>query len=350
MSLHFLSYPRIRESHSELTPEQARQIGQAEWIATEKIHGANFCILSDGEHVECAKRKAKLGATESFFGYRDVIAPMFSTILELHAEVRAWSREHWQRDILHMALYGELYGGGYDHPDVSVVEGVQRVQTGIDYAPDINLCGFDIAVQLADQATGFDFLDFDDAHALATAREIPWVEPLARGRLTDLLEMNTDFDSTIPERHNLPALPPGTNLAEGVVLRPARELNWAPEQRPLIKLKSPRFAEDARYHQATNWSAARAHLEPGAQALDTLEWAATSRLTPPRVQAAMSKIGRPQGADDPLCAEIVEEVLADIFDDLRATHARDLLAISHEDLALLRASLAEDARALVLEL
>lgn len=345
-SIIFQSYPRIRESHSGLTPEQARQVGGMTWIATEKIHGANFCILSNGDHVECAKRKSLLDASEDFFGYREVVAPLFATIMALHEDVRAWSKANWTRDVLQIAVYGELYGGGYAHPDVPEVQGVQRVQTGVDYAPGVELCGFDIAVQCVDQVAGFDFLDFDVAHALATARHIPWVEPLARGRLADLLAMHTDFDSTIPAKHGLPALPEGSNLVEGVVLRPAQELKWVDAQRPLIKLKSPRFAEDARYHQATNWSAARAHLAPGAQAFDRLEWAASSRLTPPRYQAAMSKTGRPTHPDDPLHKAIIEEVLEDIFGELHHEHAQELLAVSHDDIALLRASLTQDIREL----
>lgn len=338
----FQSYPRIRESFAELSPEQAKQLHQVSWIATEKIHGANFCILSDGSHVECAKRKGVLDASEDFFGYRDVVAPLFSTILSLYSDVLSWSQAHLHAPILQIALHGELYGGGYAHPRVVPVPGIQRVQTGVDYAPHIHLCGFDLSV-VCDSSSPPHFLDFDVARALAASHALPWVEALARAPLGELLGFDTDFDSTLPARHNLPALPARTNLVEGVVLRPERELHWPPGQRPLIKLKSPRFAEDERYHQAVNWSASRAHLAPGAHAFERLEWAATARLTPPRYQAAMSKLGRPkQDGDGALRAAIAEEVLHDIFGELQIACAQDMLAVSHQEIALLRDSLRED--------
>ena len=172
---------------------------------------------------------------------------------------------------------------------------------------------------------------------------------MRRGRLGELLDLDTDFDSTIASSlHGLPPLPSGTNLAEGLVIRPAMELIDLP-MRPLIKLKSPRFAEDARYHQATNWSASRDHLAPGARALDLLEWEALQRMNPPRLQVAISKVGRPRGAGDELLfVELVEELTMDVLRDLREGHPHQMLAIDAEEAALLTEILRDAARDLIL--
>lgn len=354
--MQFLSYPRIRESLSDfravdLLEGHTRRLEAVEWIATEKIHGANFCVLFDRSHVECARRRGPISAEEHFFGYRDTLAPLLSSFPALFEAVSA----SLSLEITHCALFGELHGGGYAHPEVASVEGVERVQTGVDYAPGIHFCAFDLAIW--SHASGSSpseepvqrFLDFDQAQALVCAHGIDWNPALHRGRLGELLDLDPDFPSTIATSlHGLPPLPGDENLAEGFVIRPAIELDDLP-MRPLIKLKSPRFAEDARYHQATNWSAAWDHRAPGKSALDVLEWEALQRLNPPRLQAALSKVGRPgDGPGGRLFAELLEELTMDVMRDLREGHPHQMLAIDAEEAAFLMEVVRDAARELAI--
>ena len=45
-------YPSIDNTYKESTLELIAE----QWVATEKIHGANFCLIADGIHVIAAKR------------------------------------------------------------------------------------------------------------------------------------------------------------------------------------------------------------------------------------------------------------------------------------------------------
>jgi len=79
--------------------------------------------------------------------------------------------------------------------------------------------------------------------------------------------------------------------------------------RPLLKRKIDEFAEDERYRGARPWARPVQDPEP---ALNRLEQEALSLLTPARVAAAVSRVGRqdPQG--------IAEETLGDLWEDLRS--------------------------------
>ena len=49
----FRSYDKIPESARRWTDDEAalRRLHRLKWVATEKIHGANFCFLLDGDGV-----------------------------------------------------------------------------------------------------------------------------------------------------------------------------------------------------------------------------------------------------------------------------------------------------------
>ena len=338
------SYQKIDESFESLglTPAAARALQGAEWVVTEKLHGANFCIICDGEHIECAKRKALISPEEHFFGHRGVVAPMRGEVFAL------WRVLASEFETLQQVLaYGELVGGAYPHPDVAPVADVKPVQTGVYYAPQILFVGFDLAIVTSDSPTPT-YLDFDSAVAFAEQAGILWSEPLARGTLGDALEFDLAFDSRLPVRLGLPALK--ENQAEGVVIRPSKEIAIETEQkgwiRPLLKRKIATFAEDERYHQATNWSAAR-DKPSSSWGMDRIEWEAFSRLTPPRLQAAISKIGRPESPDDALAEEVLDEVARDIFEELEGAFGEAMLAVDAEGFALLRGILREEARGML---
>ncbi len=338
------SYQKIDEGFESLglTPESARALQGAEWIVTEKLHGANFCILCDGEHIECAKRKALISPEEHFFGYRAVVAPMRGEVLELWRALAARFE-----GVLQVLVYGELVGGEYPHPDIPPAKDVEPVQTGVYYSPEILFVGFDLAIATSGDSAPV-YLDFDLARGVAQACGVRWSEPLARGTLGDVLEFDLSFDSRLPARLGLPALK--ENQAEGVVVRPAREFLIETEQkgwiRPLLKRKIATFAEDERYHQARNWSAAR-DKPSGNWGMDRIEWEAFARLTPPRLQAAISKIGRPKDAEGALAEEVLDEVARDIFEELEVTFGEALLAVDAEGFKLLRGILREEARGML---
>ncbi|WP_170319263.1 RNA ligase family protein [Polyangium spumosum] len=342
--LSFSPYEKIAESlAAALGDDEAahRAASRVEWIVTEKIHGANFCLVTDGADVRCAKRKGLLDEDEDFFGHRGIQTRFAPGVRDLFARVNA--REPKATLVF---VYGELFGGGYPHPDVPPVPGVSPVQTGCWYAPGIEFCAFDVGLVLAG-ASERAYLDQDDARMDCEGAGIPFAKPLFRGRYEDALAFPIGFETTIPARLGLPSLGP-SNKAEGVVLKPARALvipRRSGAVRPVVKRKIPEFAEDERFHEAEKWSsAARA---PSASALDWLLHEASSLVNENRLNAAVSKVGRARPGDTARLREVLTLVREDLEFELRARHGEALRALSPAESRALAAHLDGEARALV---
>lgn len=67
----YISYEKMPEGLNQLNLSEAdyRTLKKSDWVVTEKIHGANFGITTDGVEVRFAKRKELLSNHEDFFGY-----------------------------------------------------------------------------------------------------------------------------------------------------------------------------------------------------------------------------------------------------------------------------------------
>jgi len=86
---------------------------------TEKIHGACFCMLTDGERVWSAKRRGLLQADDDgdgFFHFASIVREHEDAVKNAHSLVR----QHLGSSAPSMVVqvFGELFGGGYPHPDV----------------------------------------------------------------------------------------------------------------------------------------------------------------------------------------------------------------------------------------
>lgn len=140
-------------------------------------------------------------------------------------------------------VYGELYGGKYDHPSVSAIAGLQPVQMGVWYSEKLQFLPFDIAVVFSekDSIETRHFLDFADATALCKSAGLPFSTPLYSGTLAECLDYPIEFETTIPKIHGLPSLG-SENVAEGVVIRPAHEPKTR-KCRGLFKRKIAAFSE-----------------------------------------------------------------------------------------------------------
>jgi len=128
----FVPYPKIVDSLAAWDVDDAdrRALDRGVWVASEKVHGANLCIGSDGTAIEVAKRRAVLAPGEPFFAHERALGPLVAGVRRLaRALDAAW-----------VLIYGELFGGHYPHPAVASVDGVAPVQTGVYYAPDIRFC------------------------------------------------------------------------------------------------------------------------------------------------------------------------------------------------------------------
>ncbi|HWU87768.1 MAG TPA: RNA ligase family protein [Kofleriaceae bacterium] len=302
--MRFRMFPKI-PTHRAAPP---RSMG-GPWVALEKLHGAHLIVASDGDAIHVGKRKAWLGADEPFFGWQLIAG-------ELAAGVRAIARETTAKQTV---LFGELIGGGYPHPEVQAVPGLQPVQTGIWYTPALVWVAFDVLVAAGDDDEG-ELLAHRELEELAGAAGVRTPPRLARGTRADLERVGVRFPTSIPAWFGLPPL--ADNLAEGLVLKP--DARCAAADRPVIKRKLPEFDDD-RFGEAEAWRPGRLGEA------ELLAW--VERLVQPaRLASARSKVGA-----DP--AAIVDEVALDVAIDLGLAfrEAWDHLAADAQERVLARA-------------
>ena len=288
--LTFTGYEKIAESVAkwELDPAGFRALRRVSWAVTEKIHGANFCFVIMDSTVRGASRRRLLDDNEPFFGWQTV-----RDRLELGLREVAIQLTKATETAETVSIYGELFGGGYPHPMVASVSGVSPIQTGVWYAPDIHFAAFDITIGTGEARR---YIDWEQARSLLVSANIPCVAPLRIGTYEQATDFPIRFDSTIPATLGLPALPVGTNLAEGVVIRPVREIAVQSKGsmiRPLLKIKIAEFAEDKRFHEAERWQEQPEKNWTTGDPLDRLKWEAYCRVSENRLDAALSKVGPP---------------------------------------------------------
>jgi Rnl2 family RNA ligase len=289
------------------------------WVATEKLHGAQLVVATDGRCERFGKRKAWLAHDDAFFGWQLLRGDLASSVRAIRD---ALSRPRVVR------VYGEIFGGGYPHPDVPAVAGVAPVQTGIWYAPDVRFALFDIIVE-RDGAAEPEFLDHADVETLGASHGLLVAPLLGRGTRAQLESLPVRFAPRVPSMLGLP--PIAGNIAEGFVLKPDARASVA--DRYVTKWKIPEF-DDARFDESAPWN------PDAALHLDALSAFATRMVNPARIASARSKVGT-------AAAAVCEEIALDVLVDLEAAFPGALRALPEGDEASLRCHTLELARVLV---
>jgi Rnl2 family RNA ligase len=308
-----------------------RALKSVPWVVTEKIHGSNLCLASDGQQVRVGKRKEWLSPTEDFFEHQRATDP-------LHEGLRALASSYGARTF----VYGELFGGAYPHPDVPAVPGLLPVQTGVYSSPRIEFLAFDLAV--LDAGGKRTWVPHEEAHEKLQQFGIPTVPALMRGSYTEVIAYPLGADSGIPGLLGLPALPAGSNTAEGVVLAPERPVKVRGRSefiRPVLKRKTAAFEEDARYHQAKPW--ARAPRVEGA--FEALCAEASELNCEPRLNAAISKVGRVTDAQR--ASEVLVLLVQDLLEALEGNLPELLRSLDPAERQSLLGHLRGEATALI---
>ncbi|MER7753147.1 RNA ligase family protein [Kitasatospora sp. NPDC097643] len=287
--------------------------GSGEWVATEKVHGAHFAAVCDAAGaVRPAKRRELLDGDglDGFFG----VSRIWPVLSVAAGRFAALLRRTWGAGAV-VTVYGELAGGCYPHPDVPTVAGAHPVQTSVWYSPGREWLVFDAMVETAEGRWWIADRALREAAGTAGLMCVP---VLGYGPLVRLQELPAEFPSRVPALFGLPELAGlaglaglperaerADNLAEGYVLKPAGEWNETERgPRPVVKVKQPAFAEDARY------AGARPYLPPPQGAAGVPAWLlgqATVLLTPARAASAVSKLG-PGASPDTVAEEIVQDV------------------------------------------
>ncbi len=157
----------------------------------------------------------------------------------------------------------------------------------------------------------------------------------------------TVLQSTIPAALGLPPLP-FANAAEGIVVKPLKALiveTATGPLRPALKKKTPRFAEDRRFHEAEKW--APRYTAPAFGNLELLMWEAYNLVTENRLHSAVSKLGH-VGRGDGRRAQLLFRLLVDdVLEQLAADHKQPLSTLSAHQRDRLVDSIRGEVRALL---
>lgn len=230
--MEFKKYNSIENSYQEDFIDLIVEQGYAglEYVVQEKVHGANLSFITDGQDILSAKRTELIADDEEFFNSKLVLEKYRSKVMALHKQLSQ------QFDIKTISIFGELFGGGYPHPDVPKQDDAKLVQRGVYYCPNNDFFAFDI---LLDNDR---YLDVNLTSELLEKHGFLFAKPLFRGTLEECLAYPNDFKTTIPQYFDLPELE--GNICEGVVVRPVVSTFLRTGSRVLIKNKNERWAEN----------------------------------------------------------------------------------------------------------
>jgi Rnl2 family RNA ligase len=228
--IQFKPYPSIGNAADAAWMAQVRDVVPegTQWAVQEKVDGANVAFLCDDLDVRMARRRAILERQEKFFDYEDMldrysgnIYYIFNLIRLAHPEAKS------------IAVYGELFGGVYPHPDVPAGRSVKPVQLGIWYAPGYDFYAFDIYV-FTGQDEGF-FLPVIEANTLFSSAGLIYARNLFVGSLEECLSYPCAFQTVIPMELGLPSIE--NNLSEGVIIKPLSPVHLHDGSRVAVKVK-----------------------------------------------------------------------------------------------------------------
>lgn len=233
----------------------------AKYIATEKIHGANFQINfhraeDDSVSVSFGKRSGFIAGDESFYNHLGTLnKPEYQMLIE---NVCHWMRSIGYKDVI---MYGEFAGPG--------------VQSGVDYGPQKFVKFYDVVLDGEYQLWPV-FLEF-----MGQVNGLEFVVPVA-GEF-ETLEEALAFD--VEGKLSL-LNPVEGNVWEGVVIKPWNVMDYNKDGEQVlfyIKKKDSHFADKQKKSKDT-----RADLP---QELLDAQHAFSEYLTEVRLQDVISKYG-----------------------------------------------------------
>jgi len=223
--MNFTKYGSIEQHNRQKTVDYIIQNGFSvgEWVQLLKIHGANYSYSCDGETVTRGKRNSFLD--ENFYG--DQNFDYSQNVMDLWKHLEFVGIEE-------IVVYGEIYGGVYNHPEVPKIPGFSKVQQEIQYCPENRFACFDI------MCDGI-FMNWDDVVHFCNMFEIPLVPELRRGKFEDLIQESTVFPDPLHLQFGLPTI--NGNDAEGWVMKPLKELLFHSGERVILKGRNPKFKD-----------------------------------------------------------------------------------------------------------
>lgn len=231
----FKTYNAIENAYQARVIEQIRMqgFGDEVFIVQEKVHGANFSFFTDGKEIKIAKRTAFIEKDEKFFNAHQVLERYRNNVIEVFQKVKTI-----HPDVETVVIYGELFGGGYQHKEVESVKDAVKVQKGIEYAPHNEFYAFDIKLN------GITYLDTDVVNQIFEETGFFYARILFQGTLEDALRFPNVFNSYIPAWLGLPELE--NNRCEGTIVKTLKTKYFGNGARIILKNKNEKWVEKAK--------------------------------------------------------------------------------------------------------
>lgn len=209
----FFKYPSLENHYRQKFIEKIRftDAVDEEWVATEKIHGASYCIAIDSRtgEVRTGKRTGFIGEDDKFFNHEQADRVAVPKIKEVQYENG------------YLIFYGELCGG--------------NIQKGVDYSEEQRFVCFDIAAVRDDEPNRLNFFSYDEMVTLCDTVGLERVPEIKRDSFEELLQLDNMFDSNY-----------GSFTAEGFVMKPVRSAWLSNGSRMAIKSKNSKFSEKSK--------------------------------------------------------------------------------------------------------
>ncbi len=265
-------------------------INITEWVVLEKVHGANFSVWTDGKEVQFAKRSGFF--TDSFYNSHTITEKLTTNIFDAFKIANVALKEPCET----LAVYGELFGGNFTHPDVKKVD-VSSIQKGIQYCPDINFMAFDMMVN-------GQYVDHDIFLFIVERSGFFYTKTRFRGTLEECLAQSNTYDSTIPAQLGLPHLT--DNVCEGNVIKPTIVTYFGNGERVILKDKNEKWSEKAKEKKPIKEITKLTDV--GKQKVEDM----CSFISENRLRNVLSKIGEVTNKD---FGKILGDFMLDIIED-----------------------------------
>ena len=296
--MQFRKYQDIDNSDRKKTLDFffAENATEGRFVVQEKAHGANLSFWYDGAVLQSAKRGGFIDG--DFYNYKPVEERNAGHVK------RAWEllkEKGLSFEI--MAVYGELIGGTYPHPDVERDKGATKVQKGIFYSPRNEFYAIDLALD-------YQFVDIETFEEIMEKSGFLYAKTLFSGTFQECLEHSNQFPSKIPEWLGLP--PIDGNVCEGVVIKPAQPRILADKSRAVLKNKNEKWAEKAMKRDRQS----KPPVELSQEAADLLA-EMESLVVENRLRNVLSKFGPVKDKD---FGTLIQLFSADVLEDFGKDH------------------------------
>ncbi|AZA92404.1 RNA ligase, Rnl2 family [Chryseobacterium nakagawai] len=230
----FKTYNSIENAYQTRMIDQIRLqgFGDEVFIVQEKVHGANFSFFTDGKEIKIAKRTAFIEKEEKFYNAHQILEQYRKNVINLFQKVKTI-----YPNVETVVIYGELFGGSYNHKEVEPVENAIKVQKGIEYAPYNDFYAFDIKLN------GVTYLDTDIINSIFEKTGFFYAKTLFEGTLEEALRFPNVFNSKIPTWLGLPEM---NNMCEGTIIKTLKTKYFGNGARVILKNKNEKWIEKSK--------------------------------------------------------------------------------------------------------